>query len=616
MGIFTELKERRLIQVVFSYLAAGWVFLEVADQFVDRGIIPEIFYFLSLIWFLGGIPAAFLIGWHHGEKGQQRAPRSEVVFLSLLAVALLGMSSFTIIQLTGDPVDLAEIGPDPNRVAVLYFEDRSPDQESQHIANGLTEALISQLRLVPALDVISRNGVQPFQGSDIPRDSVAEILGAGTLVGGSIERTRDRLVVDVQLYDGGSGVPIPDGRVAIEAPAGEDLIQVMESIGEEAARLLRQKLGQDIVIKRRAQTTNATSWTLVQRAEKLRREAAHLAADDHLDAAFERFDQAHELLDAALRADTLWAEPAVLRSEIEYEKSRLTAGDQHVAERHIRQGIEHAQHALDIDPDNAAALGARGTLRYWMYLLNITPDEQEQHRLLEQGRQDLERAVRLDTGLATAHSVLAHLYFNTATTSQGVLASQRAYEADAYLEAADAILWRLYSGNYNLENWTEAERWCRVGADRFARNPEFAYCQLQLMIAPTGRPDVDRAWNLAARVDSLSPPQTREYERLNALLTVGGVLARAGLQDSARAVLDRARRQITHENDIGDDLSWREAHMRLLADQKDQTFELLRQLVLANPDHAFGEGANVGWMWRDLESDPRFDEIRSTSGTH
>ena len=77
MGFFSQIRQRRLFQIVAAYLAAGWIGLQLMDQLTQQGILHELLYELYLIWYLAGIPAALLVGWHHGEKGKQNAPRFE-----------------------------------------------------------------------------------------------------------------------------------------------------------------------------------------------------------------------------------------------------------------------------------------------------------------------------------------------------------------------------------------------------------------------------------------------------------------------------------------------------------------------------------------------------------
>jgi len=77
--------------------------------------------------------------------------------------------------------------PDPNRLAVLYFEDPTPGHALAYLAGGLTEALIHELSDVSTLQVISSNGVAPFRNADVPLDSIARLLNVGTIVDGRVE---------------------------------------------------------------------------------------------------------------------------------------------------------------------------------------------------------------------------------------------------------------------------------------------------------------------------------------------------------------------------------------------------------------------------------------------
>ena len=77
--------------------------------------------------------------------------------------------------------------PDPTRMAVLYFSDRSENGTLRHVAHGLTEALIDKLSTVSALNVVSPSGVRPYSDKYIPLDSIARLLRVGTIVEGSVE---------------------------------------------------------------------------------------------------------------------------------------------------------------------------------------------------------------------------------------------------------------------------------------------------------------------------------------------------------------------------------------------------------------------------------------------
>src|SRR5205823_7990724 len=75
----------------------------------------------------------------------------------------------------------------------------------RHVADGLTETLISQLSQVDGLDVVSAGGVAPYRRASTSDDSIARALKVGMLVRGGVERRGSNLYVSVELVDGHGG---------------------------------------------------------------------------------------------------------------------------------------------------------------------------------------------------------------------------------------------------------------------------------------------------------------------------------------------------------------------------------------------------------------------------
>ena len=95
METFKELKERRLVQIVISYAVAGWIVMGVFSELVDREVLPGIVYRVLLVLYPGGMVAAVIMGWFHGEKGHQKVTRMEVVLLTIVGVLTLGAQGHT-----------------------------------------------------------------------------------------------------------------------------------------------------------------------------------------------------------------------------------------------------------------------------------------------------------------------------------------------------------------------------------------------------------------------------------------------------------------------------------------------------------------------------------------
>ncbi|HYL56448.1 MAG TPA: serine/threonine-protein kinase [Gemmatimonadales bacterium] len=542
------------------------------------------------------------------ERGIRR-PASALRRLVPAAVVVAGLAGYFAIRSAraGRGEGATASGLDPRHLAVLYFDDLSRDHSLGYLADGMTEALIANLSQVQPLSVISRNGVAPYRGGSVPADSIARALGAGTVVTGSVEQVGDLLHVTVRLVDGASGVDFK--RASFDERAGDMLTVIRDSLSGRVAEFLRERLGEEVRLRtEQLGTSNVAAWSLEERAERSRKDAEAAVESEHAKEAFADFHMADSLAALAEAADDKWVDPIVFRGQIALRRARLLEDEPREAVVWIRTGLGHAERALRMAPNDGSALELRGTLRYYQWLLRTTPDPAAAQALLQGARQDLESAVQTDPSLASAYSTLSHLYYQVEDVPAAVLAARRAYEQDAYLSVARDILYRLFIGSLDLEQFSQADRWCTEETRRFPRDYRSPQCQLLLMATPVRAPDVGRAWQLVALLDTVTPPQFRPYLRLESRLRAGGVIARAGLKDSARHVFDGVRAASTPSADPGQELLAIEAYERTLLGDRNEAVALLTRYSAANPGH-FERGKDISWWWRDLKDDPRFKAL-------
>lgn len=611
MTFFKELRERRLFQFVAGFAAVGWIAVEVLNDLIERGIAPEFLYGLALVWYVGGLVATTIIGWYHGERGRQDMPYTEVVFLGGVAVAVLALSGFQVFNhLEEARADELRDGGllDARRVAVLYFDDYTSDSNEGYLGDALTESLIEELSEVGSLDVVSRNGVEPFREGDVPLDSVARILQAGTLVGGTVAPVSggDGVRVTVQLADGSSGAQFR--RASFERPT-EDVFEVQAELMREVALLLREWMGEEIRLRETTRgTESVAAWQLVQRAERARKDAAERADAGDEPGARRNLQAADSLLALAEEVDPAWPEPSALRATVAYRRSHLTGTPQ---ERRllIQEGIRYAERALGMEKDYAAALEARGVLRYWSWINQLESDPVAQSALLQGGREDLERAVEVDPDRASAYATLSLLYYEPgiADATLAAIAARRAYETDAFLRDADWILYRLFMTNLNLQQFSQARRWCDEGQRRFSGNLSFITCDLWLMLAPGSDPTPDEVWEVVSRVEEAAAGVNRELTVLQARMMAGAVLAKSGLPDSARSVLETAHEEYMRLDDPTREVLGMEALGWINLGELDHAIDLLKLYVVTH--HGFQRSGDMAWWWRPLRDHPRFDEL-------
>lgn len=607
MKIWAEIRQRRITQIVVTYLASGWVVLAVLDQLVNNEIIPGLVYTAGLTLFLFGIVIALILGWYHGEKGHQRATKVEIALVALVTLAGLGTTARIVLRELGRAAAASALESstmDLRRLAVLYFQDGSPDGSLGPVADGLTDGLIRALAQVRELDVVSRNGSEQVRDLAVPPDSVASILQAGILITGIVAPSGEDLKVTVRFLDGQSGTEIQ--RHEYNSPSAS-LSSIEDELAQEVSNSLRVLLGQEIRLREaRSRAPNTAAWLQIARGEKALRNATAALRSGQAEAAVAAFDLADRELTAAQAMDGSWTAPVVLRARVAYERFGLaTTLDE--AEGTLTAAEALTDQALAVEQDQAEALEVRGTSRYRRWLLvQASLDEAAREALLQSAKQDLERAKTLDRSVAPAvNSVLSHLYYQVSDWPEAVLAARQAYEEDAFLAAADGILWRLYLASYDLGQYQEARRWCLEGERRFPDNYRFLQCQIVIMTMSEAEPDIAAAWDLHGRIEPLLPAGQKELLAGIIRTFVGGIIGRAGLPDSANTVF-RASRLPSGVDPEAEQLAM-EAAMRSVIGDKEGALQALQLHMIAAPGSFPGEH----WWWRNVESDPEFLRLKA-----
>jgi TolB-like protein/DNA-binding winged helix-turn-helix (wHTH) protein len=91
--------------------------------------------------------------------------------------------------------------PRIHSVAVLPLQNLSPDPNTEYFADGMTEALSSELSAIPELQVVSDSSLTQVKDSPESLTEIARKLGVDAVIEGSVLRSKDKVSIDVRLFD-------------------------------------------------------------------------------------------------------------------------------------------------------------------------------------------------------------------------------------------------------------------------------------------------------------------------------------------------------------------------------------------------------------------------------
>jgi len=128
-----------------------------------------------------------------------------VVLLAAAAVVIWNVY-FSLPDVKGTPGVVKDFAlPDGPSIAVLPFDNMSGDPEQEYFSDGLTENIIAGLSSNGRLLVIARNSTFSYKGKSVKVQDVARELGVEYVVEGSVQKTKDRVRITVQLIDANTG---------------------------------------------------------------------------------------------------------------------------------------------------------------------------------------------------------------------------------------------------------------------------------------------------------------------------------------------------------------------------------------------------------------------------
>jgi eukaryotic-like serine/threonine-protein kinase len=472
--------------------------------------------------------------------------------LLVLAVGLAAIS----VGRWRDRLTLWLAPPRIKSLAVLPLENLSHDPEQEYFADGMTEALITDVAKIRTLRVISRTSVMRYKETKKPLSQIARELNVDAVVEGSVQRSGNRVRINAQLID-----TRKDRNLWTESYQS-DLSDVL-ALQDNVARAIAGEVRAELSSEERARLSSG-------RTVKPEAYEAYLRGLYSLNKRTP--SDLQNAIDSFLKAVDLDPTYALGYSGLAQGYALMSIYGDIIPRAAMPKAKAAANHALKIDNGLAEAHAVLADVE-WSYDWDVAAADSA-----------FQRALLIDPSYATAHQWYALYLSNLGKNEQAIAHINRAQELDPRSLIIEVNVGWCY---YVAHRYDDAIDSLRKLAES---EPNFwaAHSALgQTYLAKGNLPDAIRELELA---DTLSPHTMRNMALL------GAAYALAGRPVEARKLLQELI-SLSKKRYISP------VYMAIPCiglGQKDQAFEWLEKAYDDRSD----------WMVL-LQTEPVFDPIRS-----
>lgn len=264
MSLLTELRRRSVFRVGGAYAVVAWLLIEVSDTVFPRLGLPDWTVTFVIAALLLGLPVALFMAWAFeltpdGVRRTRDPTADETAAAGrgraldwLIVIGLVLVIAFMVAERlppagreAAGPAPAADVsgagaGEQQSSIAVLAFDNMSPDPANAYFAEGISEEILNILAGVEGLHVASRTSAFSFRGKGVPIPQIAGELNVLHVLEGSVRRQGDRVRITAQLVRADT-----DGHVWSETYDRNlvDIFKVQEEIAQAITVALAEVLG-------------------------------------------------------------------------------------------------------------------------------------------------------------------------------------------------------------------------------------------------------------------------------------------------------------------------------------------------------------------------------------
>jgi TolB-like protein len=386
--LWQRIREHKIIQWGVGYLAAALALTHSEELIAHAFDWPEFVSRALIIALALGLPLALVLAWYHGHRASRHVSGAEASIIAILLLMSSGILWLFVqphesavsprlgldhrlsasVSASTDTANIAVVQsrassgpgtqPDPTsikpRIAILPFENLSPDPNNAFFTDGLHEEILATLsQRAPGLEVISRTTMMLYRTTPKSVEEIARELGATHVLEGSVRREGNVVRLTLQLIDARSDEHLwaQDYDRTLKSA-----LALQSEVANEVASQLSVQLaeGADAF---RPPTQDPQAYDLYLKANL----EMDSSTTRRIGTPIEALQQVNKLLDAALVRDPSFAAARAMRASLSVVQFLYNYDTD---ERALRRAQEDLKAAERLAPNDPTVLFSKGLFLY------------------------------------------------------------------------------------------------------------------------------------------------------------------------------------------------------------------------------------------------------------
>src|SRR5438067_11554190 len=181
-NFLAELKRRKVYSVAVTYAVVGWLLIQIVTQVFPPFEISNWAERLVIVAIVLGFPIALVLAWvydftRHGVKRTEDLEPDRRPNIVQAAAAT------------------------EKSIAVLPFQDLSPERDHDYFSDGIAEEILTALTKIEGLRVAARRSSFWFKDKKADLKEIANKLNVEHVLEGSVRRDGNRVRISAELTD-------------------------------------------------------------------------------------------------------------------------------------------------------------------------------------------------------------------------------------------------------------------------------------------------------------------------------------------------------------------------------------------------------------------------------